>query len=305
MKTTEPLRILDGLSTLERPRFSRGLLLEADDLTAGVDYARNMMRLVLRSLFGCGIICGLDVTAKLTCNRRRIEVSVAPGVALDCLGNPIQVSAQQVLTYDPDCKPLPEWIWVTVCYAEKCCRPRDVSCALDDDVQVVRTRAADAFQIKLEAQRPECACSCAPPPEKGSEQATNGCCADEVAAPAATGDGASSRVDVADPRMKTRCTCYEAHNRGICACDCGCTCVVLARVNTRLTTKVDDTTKKETVLHVADSSDTEPILLDDRLVRRPIRPVLVGSLACPEHLPEKEATPKPQATEAEGGARTD
>src|ERR1043166_3552764 len=160
MKTVKALVSQQGLSSVQRPRFSPGLLLEDEDLTAGVDYTRNMMRLLFQSLFGCGVICGLEVTAVRTCNRRKLKVTIDPGVALDCSGNPIWVPKGQVVSYDPDCTTLPEWIWVTVCYIEKCCRPKDVSCSPDDDSHVVQTRAYDGFEIKLYDQRPECACSC-------------------------------------------------------------------------------------------------------------------------------------------------
>src|SRR5438874_7512870 len=79
------------VSVLERPRYTAGLLLEDTDLTAAVKYTRDMSRLLFRSLFGCGVICGLDVTALLTCNGSKIEVTVASGIALDCSGNPIYV----------------------------------------------------------------------------------------------------------------------------------------------------------------------------------------------------------------------
>src|SRR6266511_3754463 len=90
-----------GLSTLERPRYSAGLLLEDEDLTASVEYTRNMMRLMFRSLFGCGVICGLDVEAKLICNGRKLSVMIGNGVALDCLGNPIEIPKAQTIEYDP------------------------------------------------------------------------------------------------------------------------------------------------------------------------------------------------------------
>jgi hypothetical protein len=51
-----------GTSTLVRPRFSPGLLLQDTDLNSAVDYGRRMLQLVLRNLFGCGVICGYEVT---------------------------------------------------------------------------------------------------------------------------------------------------------------------------------------------------------------------------------------------------
>src|SRR6185503_11694 len=168
MKTSQALTLPSiGLATLVRPRFSPGLLLEDEDLTAGVDYTRELNRLLFRSLFGCGVICGLTVEAKPMCHGRQLQIVIEPGLALDCMGDPIHVTGRQTVTYDPQCDPFPASIWVTACYLEKCCRPRDVSCGCDDSgqdsTQVERTRIRDGFEIKLYSQQPGCACSCEKP----------------------------------------------------------------------------------------------------------------------------------------------
>ena len=191
-----------GLSTLERPRYSAGLLLEDDDLTAAVTYTRNMMRLMFRSLFGCGVICGLDVTAQLTCNGTRVEVTVGKGVALECLGDPIEIPKAVKVTYDADCDPLPEWLWVTVCYIEKNCRPKDVSCSPDEHGQIVQTRVMDGYEVRVYPKRPKCACSCEPP-DKNDKTRKGDCCDDEdedeqTAQPAAA--AAAARVVPGTPR---------------------------------------------------------------------------------------------------------
>jgi hypothetical protein len=224
-----------GSGTLERPRYSAGLLLEDDDLTAAVDYTRNMMRLMFRSLFGCGVICGLDVNAKLTCNNSKIEVTVGKGVALDCVGNPIEIPKDVPITYDPDCTPFPEEfdLWVVVCYCEKCCRPRDISCRSDDTGHLVKTRILDGFEVRLYDTRPKCVCSCEPPDE--DHPAVNACCDDDEtpATPApsdatgATGEGSAP----AGPAVPPECQCYVAHAKGKCGCDCCCPCVLVGKVH--------------------------------------------------------------------------
>ena len=196
MNNTHVLTKQPGLGTLSRPRFTPGLLLEDEDLTAGVDYTRNMMRLMFRSLFGCGVVCGLAVEAKLI-GGRKLSVTVHEGVALDYRGNPIEVPTSQTLEYDWDCKP-PGWpIWVTLCYVEKCCRPKDVSCSFDGDGSVVQTRSLDAFEIRLYDQRPECACTCQP-------------------------------LDEA-PTPSTNCACYDKQltDPAPCGSECDCDCVVI------------------------------------------------------------------------------
>ena len=112
MKTVKPLDCKAGSSGIERPLFSPGLLLEDEDLTAGVDYTRELSRLLFRSLFGCGVICGLEVKGELFCKRQQLRVTVGPGLALDGAGNPMQVTKSVPLATRPDCEPLPETVWV-------------------------------------------------------------------------------------------------------------------------------------------------------------------------------------------------
>jgi hypothetical protein len=247
MKTSQALTSPSiGLASLVRPRFSPGLLLEDEDLTAGVDYTRELNRLLFRSLFGCGVICGLTVKAEPECNGRQLQIVIEPGLALDCMGDPIHVTSRQTMSYDPQCEEFPRAIWVTACYLEKPCRPRDVSCSCEDTGQdggqVERTRIRDGFEIKLYSQQPGCACSCedpvSPPGRKGGK-----CCDDDQAVPVApppakavpTAGGTAPRVaqkiddTTQDPKYPS--ACYLDHDRGVCACDCGCNCVVIAKLD--------------------------------------------------------------------------
>ena len=67
MSTTDtsrqPLAQKEGRGSLVRPRFTPGLLLLDEDLTAEVDYTRELSRLLFRNLSGCGVVCGLTVEA--------------------------------------------------------------------------------------------------------------------------------------------------------------------------------------------------------------------------------------------------
>ena len=60
-----------GTSILMSPRFSPGLLLRDDDLNQGVDYTRDLSRLLFRTLLGCGVVCGLKVTSEFKCEQAR------------------------------------------------------------------------------------------------------------------------------------------------------------------------------------------------------------------------------------------
>jgi len=275
MNKAVALKKQEGLASLARPRFYPGLLLEDEDLTATVDYTRNMMRMLFKSLFGCGVICGLGVTAELTCERRKLSVTVARGVALDCMGNPIEVPRATTIEYDPDCKKPPSEVWVTVCYLEKCCRPRDISCSPDDDGQIKHTRSMDGFEIRLYDAPPECACSCA---RRQAPSTTNGhgpCCQDpaptsatpaSAGAASANGNGAATTgAGRATAAIPLECECYRHHYDGDCACDCGCTCVLIGAI------KIDWT---------AATADGPIQYLTGYEFRRLIRPILRGEFAC-------------------------
>src|SRR4051812_8617651 len=88
-----------GLGNLVRPHFSEGLLLQDDDLTTGVNYTRDLSRLMFRTLFGCGVLCGLRVKEP-TFDCGKLKVEVARGVALDCVGDPVEVPKPQTVEVD-------------------------------------------------------------------------------------------------------------------------------------------------------------------------------------------------------------
>ena len=179
MKTVKPLDCKAGSSGIERPLFSPGLLLEDEDLNAGVNYTRELSRLLFRSLFGCGVVCGLEVKSELFCKRQQLRVTIGPGLALDGAGNPMQVTRSVPLATRPDCDKLPETIWVVICYKDLSCRSREVACSPDAESESVKTRAVDAYEIKLYGEPPACACSCGKRP-KGTDQPRPGNCCEEL-----------------------------------------------------------------------------------------------------------------------------
>ena len=271
-----------GKSSLQRPNYASGLLLEDEDLSAAVAYTRGAMRLMLRSLFGCGVVCGLEVKAELICHGSVLKYTVAKGVALDCSGDLIHVTEERSCELDPDCKPFDAKIYVTLCYTETTCRPRDISCSPGDDPQIVQTRIQEGWKIELSATPPTCACSCLPAPPPGSltpgSLADCGCGGGNPAAAEerrraealANAPVPAAETAATDP-PKDNCACYEDHKNGVCDCACNCTCVLIA---------VIDTTQ---VLNAA-AADADPTvprqLAVDSSMRRLNRPVLVGYLPC-------------------------
>jgi len=243
-----------GLSTLQRPYYNTGQLLDDDDLNAGVTYTQDLTRLLFRSLFGCGVICGLQVSAQWACGKTKWSITVTKGLALDCQGNPIELPADATMQYGSECQELPPALWVVICYIQKCCRPKDVTCSQDDSAQPKPTRVRAGYEIRLYESLPKCACHCptdydipAPPPNEE-------CCED---APQPAGETGTSPSRTDSTSADTICPCFRSHFKGDCECGCNCECVILARIAVKEEAPTPDTT----------------------MVRR-IRPLLNGYVDC-------------------------
>jgi hypothetical protein len=77
----------------ERPRFFAGTLFTADDLQTEQDYFRGKLRLHNRFMHGWGIVTGLGVSVD-----QGTTVVVSPGLALDCAGNELLLSAAEPIS---------------------------------------------------------------------------------------------------------------------------------------------------------------------------------------------------------------
>ena len=250
-----------GTSTLVRPRFSPGLLLRDDDLRTGVDYTRDLSRLLFRSLFGCGVVCGLRVTAQVECGK--LIVTVDSGVALDPMGDPIYVPDPTTLKVDPTCgSPISPKIWVILCRSEKCCAPRSTVCGCEEeDSPNVCTREQEGFEIRLVKEKPGgCACMC------------DEVLASEPAERRPESDLRHASKDTcwcADP-----CKCLKDHYAGRCACTC-CDpeCVVLAVLTDVLRDDGYKGKDKDQLRQKAEAAGQPWIA--NHSVRRFVRPVLM------------------------------
>jgi hypothetical protein len=261
-----------GLSTLVRPRFGPGMLLQHDDLEQLSVYTREINRLMFRSLFGCGVICGLVVKPAENCGK--ICATVEAGLALDCCGNPVYVPKNVTVAVDEHCDPnLGPPLYVLLCGTTKCCAPRTSMCATDDDETSSQcTRERDAFEIRICRDRPKCVCGRADPKATDTNQ-------DQQSKDAKEPD--CWCADPTDP-------CYEHHYAGDCTCDCGecsggtCDCILLARLD----------------------KDKDGHWVADHRVRRFVRPVLMRD---PQVEKEKHAADaaeeKKEKEKAKSGAK--
>jgi hypothetical protein len=256
-KSNVTLGSAKGTSTLTRATFSPGMLLQHADLQQLNAYTRDLSRLLFKSLFGCGVVCGLKVQGNLQCGR--LKITVDAGVALACSGDPIHVPKPVEIWVDEPSDPEDVKLWVVLCRTVKHCAPRISSCCEDDDASSAYTRERDGYEIQVLSSPPACVCGC-PQPDASAELEANEC-------------------HCANPKLP----CYERHYQGECGChcddcsDCECKCVLLARL---------DKTQNE----------RQPLRAEHR-VRRFIRPVLMHDPFAREQDSgsDRSATPVPPA----------
>lgn len=241
---------------LTRPRFRPGQLLEDEDLTAAVEYARAQMQLLLCAFFGGGIVCGLEVKAQEEPHCKHVTITVEPGVAVDGSGRLIHVTGRQSFKVDWECKPAQWPLWVLLCHHEECCRPREVSCWPEGDGAEgsAATRSVDSFEIRIVSgsQGGEGACGCREPQAQGDAAATQ---AEETPDQAAERRAAWALL-----------ACYGAGLRDPAPCGCAgaCNCVLLARLEEPMQPFGQDAASRQ----VPDRPE----------MRRFIRPVPAGAL---------------------------
>lgn len=214
-----------GTSNLSRAKFGPGMLLKHEDMELLNTYTRDLSRLMFRSLFGCGVVCGLVVDTTRECDR--LDVTVESGVAITCSGDPIWVPGKVTLPAFSECGDKYDVLWVVLCRTAKCCAPRQATCSSgDDELPSVCTREQFGYEIRVMSQRPKCVCDCLAKEETDRDAAATA--PDELQAMTL-----AEQCLCADPKLP----CYEDHYEGKCKCscsqcaECDCECVLLARLD--------------------------------------------------------------------------
>src|SRR5512135_3317371 len=132
-RTNTTVGSVKGCSTLERARFGPGMLLQHEDLEQVNAYTRDLSRLLFRSFFGCGVVCGLAVETRTNPKCGNTVVTVGAGVALACSGDPVYVPHDQTIELDGDADAGGNRLWVVLCRTVKGRARRTAVCASDDD----------------------------------------------------------------------------------------------------------------------------------------------------------------------------
>jgi hypothetical protein len=184
------------LPTIQRPtgiesvKFSDGMIVTADDLDAAQRYPASLLHTVLRSHFGCGVLCGLELEVRDAPGKRpNWVVRVDQGVAIDCAGYPLELCAPIEINLAPDecdCEPPPPQVCIAIKRATSDEAAPDVcGCDLDgphfdcrrvrDHVEVKAFSRAEFDALPVTCRRPEPADGtgqgddCGPSTEPGSE----------------------------------------------------------------------------------------------------------------------------------------
>jgi hypothetical protein len=128
--------------SLERTRFHSGQLLTAEDFTREQNYFREKVQRHNRTLHGFGVVSGFEVSTSVG------NVTVEPGLALDCQGNEILVGEAQLV-------PVPTSLeaavaYVNLRYAEVECGPAVVDGALE--ASLIQTIVKESFEICLDKE---------------------------------------------------------------------------------------------------------------------------------------------------------
>lgn len=109
---------------LERPRYFNGKLLTAEDLEAEQTYGREKMRRLNRLLHGCGVVCGLVVTAAATV-KAPWRIRIGTGVALSPAGDEVTLAMPVCLDLAAHRPGRGKRIFIAVRYGESLLRGAD------------------------------------------------------------------------------------------------------------------------------------------------------------------------------------
>lgn len=136
-----------GTSSMIRPRFGPGMLLQHEDLEQIVEYTTGIYRLLFRSLLGCGVVCGLEVSLDDDTNPKSFKINL--GIALECEGYVIEVPKQQAMIFG-DITNLPNFGLIVLKRCKpKPCATRIVVCSDGDQSSTLPTREFEGFEIEI------------------------------------------------------------------------------------------------------------------------------------------------------------
>ena len=133
---------------LKRVHYFAGQLLTADELAAEQEYFLERLRRHNQYCHGWGIVCGLDLDVN------EAQVTVAPGMALDCYGNEIILQRPTTVLLPAD-EPV-QRLYVVIHYEECETDPvPSVGAPFHFDTKLEQySRITETFLLKLAVENP-------------------------------------------------------------------------------------------------------------------------------------------------------
>jgi len=86
-------------------RFTDGMVVDESDLTTAQQYPVDLFSTLFQAYFGCGIVCGFDVTLHPPPTSRTDTthcIKVHPGTAIDCHGYPFRLCKEVIMKFEPE-----------------------------------------------------------------------------------------------------------------------------------------------------------------------------------------------------------
>lgn len=177
MKTEIRLPEQFKATQIERVKFRDGMIVTAEDLEAAMLYPSSMLHIVLRSYFGCGIVCGLDLKPDPKAGgASTFVVCLSKGVAFDCNGYPLELCGPVKLDLSPDacsCEDPPEEVCIAIRRVTSDEAPHDGCSCSTDDPRFQCSRVRDHVMVKafLPDELVELnSCLCAKPAPVGEDE---------------------------------------------------------------------------------------------------------------------------------------
>ena len=83
-------------------RYQDGMVVTADDLDTAMRYPVSLLRTILRAHFGCGVVCGFELSKNEVGEGASRKICISPGAAVDCNGHPIELCKSVELDFSLD-----------------------------------------------------------------------------------------------------------------------------------------------------------------------------------------------------------
>lgn len=154
--TTANLPQKTKATSIEGVNFKDGMIVTANDLETAMHYPVLMFQTLVRSYFGCGVVCGIEMTPDPTAGDSTFVLCVGRGVAIDCQGFPIELCGTTKLDLTPDpcsCEPPPTELCIAIRRTTSDEAPADPCRCDTDDPRFQCTRVRD--HVILRAFLPE------------------------------------------------------------------------------------------------------------------------------------------------------